>query len=78
MTETDNQQADISREQLKSKPVDDWTQAEIEAGKDLSHTLAASLYNVRRLDRYGSKSQSWDSILGNALDRLEELEESHE
>ena len=76
MTQTDaNTDAGVSREQLKSKPVQEWTDTEQELAKQMSHTLAASLYNTRRLERYGSKSQSWDNILEQALDRLEQMDE---
>jgi GAF domain-containing protein len=71
-----NTETDISKEQLRNKPVAEWTDQEREVAKDLTHTLAVSLHNARRLDDLvGSKTQSWDDIMGTALDRLEEAED---
>ena len=62
----------IDRAELEGKPFSAWTPAEQEAAKDMTHTLGVSYYNVRRLAQHGDKGQSWDTILSNALDQLEE------
>lgn len=66
---------DISREDLKAKSFEEWTEAEKWAAKDYSHTLGVSLYNVRRLGQHGDKGQTWDDILGDVLNQLEEADE---
>lgn len=71
---SDSMTEDVSREDLKSKPLSQWSEAEREAAADMSHTLGVSLLNTRRLGQWGDKGQSWDEILGTALDRLETLQ----
>lgn len=68
------QQSNITKDELNEKPYAEWSEPEKEVAKTITHTLGTSLYNARRLSQHGDKGQSWDQILGNALDLLEDCQ----
>ena len=54
---------DITKKQLESKPLEQWSQEERQAAQQMSHTLTADYLTVRKLAQRGTKAQSYQDIL---------------
>lgn len=63
----------ISKEQLKEKPLEEWSEEEREAAADLPHSVQLSYLTVRRLADTGSKTQTWDELVAGLIEEEQEV-----
>lgn len=59
---------DITKEQLESKPLEQWSQEEKRAADEMGHTITVDYLTARRIAARGAKTQSYDDILEGLLE----------
>ena len=62
---------EVEKEELKRKPLSEWTPEEAEAAQEMTHNIPVSMLTVGRLQEHGQKSMSWDRIVNQVLDEAE-------
>lgn len=60
--------ADIEKEQLEGKSLQQWSEEERKAAEEMSHTISVNYLLVRQLASLGTKTQSYEDILEQVLD----------
>jgi len=70
-TEETEVEAEVDKEELKRKPLTEWTEEEVEAAKEMTHNIPVSMLTGGRLQEHGQKSMSWDRIVNQVLDKAE-------
>lgn len=61
-------QSDITKEQLKRKNLEQWSDEERAAAEEMGHTITCNYLLVRRLAKQGNKTQTYGDILESLLD----------
>lgn len=66
---------DITKQQLKRKDIEEWSEEETKAAEGMTHTITANYAVVRRLAALGTANQTYEDILTALLDEHDEGEE---
>lgn len=65
----------ITKSELRSKPIGDWTEEERQAAEEMEHTVALSYLTTRQIAETGTREQTWDELVTALLDQEEQGQE---